>query len=189
MKQEERADLTARLNIFLKESPNDFPDGTTDELVKQIEYRASVLSESEAEEQDYFFVILHQERECQSCNGPWKQITIAITNLTGTAFASMDFDPAYDPIIKDPVCGFIRYFHVNEDRRRMGIGTLMLLVLESAARDFGVHILFLPYSYCKVERLSWGANFIAKMGYHSYPPNDDCPFHYVQLHKRLFRRY
>ena len=47
MKQEERADLTARLNIFLKESPNDFPDGTTDEFVKQIEYRVSVLSERE----------------------------------------------------------------------------------------------------------------------------------------------
>lgn len=188
MKQEERADLTARLNIFLKESPNDFPDGTTDELVRQIEYRASVLSESEAEEQDYFFVILNQEREYQSIVGPQKQITIAITNLTGTAFASMDYNPAYDPIRKDPVCGFIRYFHVNEDMRRMGIGTYMLRVLESAARGFGVHILFLPDNY-KVERLSWEAKWIAKMDYHSYPPNDDCPFHYVQLHKRLFRRY
>lgn len=72
MKQEERADLTARLNIFLKESPNDFPDGTTDELVKQIEYRISVLSEREAEVQDYFFVILNQEREYQSIVGPQK---------------------------------------------------------------------------------------------------------------------
>ena len=63
MKQEECADLTARLNMILKESPNDFPDGTTDDLVKQIEYRTFVLSEREAEVQDYIFVILNQERK------------------------------------------------------------------------------------------------------------------------------
>ena len=72
--------------------------------------------------------------------------------------------------------------------RRMGIGTYMLRVLESAARGFGVHILFLPDNY-KVERFSWEAKWIIKMDYHSYPQNDDRPFHYVQLHKRLVRRY
>jgi hypothetical protein len=107
MKEEERAALAARLNAFLKATEKNYLDGIVDNLIHEAECKTAILSDEEAREPEFVFISYLKEIKCYNDHdGSWKENVLTLTNLTGTAFALMEFDPAYNPISKDPVCGY-----------------------------------------------------------------------------------
>lgn len=121
-------------------------------------------------------------------DGSWKHNILTLANLTGTAFTLMEYDPYYNPVAKDPVCGYINSFTVSEEDRQNGIGTLMIKTLEARAEGHGVHILFVDWDM-KPESGTWADKWLTSMGYHQDEPNDPRLFHYYMMHKRLVDRY
>lgn len=189
MKEEERAALAANLNAFIKATGRNYLDGIADNLIQQAEYQTAILSDEEAKEPEFVFISYLKELNCRNeHDGSWKENILTITNLTGTAFALMQFDPAYDPVRKDPVCGYIKHFTVSEEDRQKGIGTLMIKTLEARAEGHGVHILFVDWDI-KPKPGTWADKWLTGMGYHQNEPNDPRPFHYYMMHKRLVDRY
>lgn len=189
MKEEERATLAARLNAFLKATEKNYLDGIVDNLIHEAECKTAILFDEEAREPEFVFISYLKEIKCWNAHdGSWKENVLTLTNLTGTAFALMEFDPAYDPIRKDPVCGYINSFIVSEEDRQKGIGALMIKTLEAGSEGYGVHILFVNWDI-KPETGTWTDKWLTGMGYHQDEPNDPRPFHYYMMHKRLVDRY
>ena len=189
MEKEERAALAARLKAFLLATEKNYLDGIADNLIHQAEVKTAILSDNEAREPEFVFISYLKEIKCWNAHdGSWKENVLTLTNLTGTAFALMEFDPAYNPIRKDPVCGCINSFIISEEYRQKGIGSLMIKTLEARARGYGVHILFVNWDI-KPEPETWADKWLAGMGYHQDKPNDPRPFHYYMMHKRLVDRY
>lgn len=189
MKEEERAALAARLKAFLMATGKKYLDGIVDNLVLEAEYKIAILSDEEAKEPDFVFISYLKEIDCRNAHdGSWNENVLTLTNLTGTAFALMEFNPAYDPIRKDPVCGYLHSFTVGEEYRQKGIGALMIKTLEARSEGYGVHILFVNWDI-KPETGTWTDKWLVSMGYHQDERNDPRPFHYYMMHKRLVDRY
>lgn len=189
MKEEERAALAARLKAFLMATGKKYLDGIVDNLIHAAEVKTAILSDEEAREPEFVFISYLKEISCRNAHdGFWNENVLTLANLTGTSFALMEFDPAYDPVRKDPVCGYINSFSVSEEDRQKGIGSLMIKTLEARAEGYGVHILFVNWDI-KPETDTWADKWLAGMGYHQDEPNDPRPFHYYMMHKRLVDRY
>ena len=189
MKEEERAVLAARLNAFLKATEKNYLDRIVDNLIQEAECKTAILSDEEAKEPEFVFISYLKEMTCYNDHdGSWKHNILTLTNLTGTAFALMEYDPYYNPVAKDPVCGYINSFIVSEEDRQKGIGALMIKTLEARARGYGVHILFVNWDM-KPEPGTWADKWLTGMGYHQDEPNDPRPFHYYMMHKRLVDSY
>lgn len=186
MKTGEYTSLGINFIKLLEGLHGSYSDEMIANMFHQVESR--VLFEKNIKNPSLVFETIIQDQEYCDKDYIGKKKILAITNLDGTAFASMKFDPAYSPVRKDPVKGYVRDFVVKEESRQKGIGSQMIQALEAKARDLGVHILFIDSDLTFIPE-SWTGKWIARMGYRSDSPNDPRPFHYVAIHKRLIDSY
>ncbi len=191
MTQEEYISLAASQNV-LKEIQKEYPGKTIDNIIQQIGERLkhsghTCCSYPTTYKNCYRFECwIHDRSELPDGSG--RRITLEIKNRSNTARTLMVFDQTYDPVAKEPVCGYIREFSVEEEVRQKGIGSEMLRRLENQAREIGVHILLIE-NEIKPTSGSWADEWLSGKGYHSDTPGDTRLYHYQMMYKRLVDSY